>query len=415
MNIKNSRKIEKDKFFYVIGCLFFLVPLFFIDYVNSFIRLILIGTILMGCLVILKNNYYIKISSTYVLFGILGVWILISAIEHEYAYEMAFMYLILFVELIFLILNRGDSNIIIFIIELFGLFHTICTLLIQILPVSITNTILMSILNERYWSNYNWRIVQGYNCGITLQPGENAMYIMLFFVVMFSKWMVSGKWKNMIGMIIAYIATITTGKRTPALLLLLISVLIYLFIKNKKFKKSHFLIGIISIFCIIFILFWLVRRTTVLDALSKKMQVVSNYNDISSGRFQIWKDAWTAFSRHIIVGNGIKSTYLKYQLDVHNNYLQFLSELGLIGFVLLLSFIINILKVCFTKLKQIKKLNLDADKTISQLFSIYLIFYLVLYAFIGNPFVDYIPLQILVLTSSILLTNYNNGNEKMYL
>lgn len=406
MRGKIKYKIEVENFIYTVSLLLLLIPCFFIDYVSSFIGMTLVGTIILIWGAIIENKYVVKVSAPLILFGLLAVWIFCSAIIHNNGYGVAWIYIILFVELLVLILNTGNDNVLIWLIQVLGCFHMLCTMLIQIIPDVITNKILLSILGEQYWSNYNWRIVQGYNCGITLQPGENAMYIMLFFVVMYSKWIVYGKRENLVGMFIAYITMITTGKRGAIIISLLVSIIIFLNVKKKNVSKTHFIFGTLSILCVLIAFICIVRNSNVLQALTNKIQISNNYNDISSGRFEIWRSAWKTFFNHVLIGNGIKSVYHEYGIDVHNNYLQFLNELGIVGFIILFFLLMDLLKRCYIKLNKIKYLGVEICDRVKFIFAIYMIVYFVIYAFIGNPFVDYIPLQIFTLSCSILLKQY---------
>jgi O-antigen ligase len=94
----------------------------------------------------------------------------------------------------------------------------------------------------------------------------------------------------------------------------------------------------------------LLKQGIVARVLSSEMAIVFGEN---TGRGGLWSSAWKMFLDHPVLGWGINSFFLLFPqykpalntelgLYVHNDYLQFLSELGLVGVFLFLGFIFSL-------------------------------------------------------------------------
>ena len=70
----------------------------------------------------------------------------------------------------------------------------------------------------------------------------------------------------------------------------------------------------------------------------QKILLRESYNqDVTGGRFALWGNAWSLFKAHPVLGIGWEQflNNNRYHHDVHNTYLQWLCETGLIGFVMI--------------------------------------------------------------------------------
>lgn len=72
-----------------------------------------------------------------------------------------------------------------------------------------------------------------------------------------------------------------------------------------------------------------------------------NDDDSDNGRFELWGEAFRVWEEYPIFGSGLGGMYRINHYATHNTYLELLSECGLIGFLLFMSFLIRILKILY--------------------------------------------------------------------
>ncbi len=91
------------------------------------------------------------------------------------------------------------------------------------------------------------------------------------------------------------------------------------------------------------------------DSLLRGMGVQESYSDITSGRIHYWSIAMKIFLAHPILGSGLESfgvAFTQYDTlsgvfrveQAHNDYLQMLSDAGIVGFVCVAGFVILLFK-----------------------------------------------------------------------
>lgn len=91
--------------------------------------------------------------------------------------------------------------------------------------------------------------------------------------------------------------------------------------------------------------------------------VQSSVEDISSGRFHFWSVAWQIFLANPILGTGLDSfamAFTRFDTEsgifrieqAHNEYLQMLADAGIIGFLIVMSFIVLLVRKALTRLKE---------------------------------------------------------------
>ena len=98
-------------------------------------------------------------------------------------------------------------------------------------------------------------------------------------------------------------------------------------------------------------------------------------------------------------------------MDVHNTYLQILAETGIIGFVFFILGLIQILKKSVKKVKNVFATTIDGVRRSVVGTGFSLMLFLLLYGFVGNTFIDYIPIMIFCLACVMI----NGQTERMNL
>ena len=130
-----------------------------------------------------------------------------------------------------------------------------------------------------------------------------------------------------------------------------IIVLLFLHIKNDKGKIKWFIIISISILVFTVSLNYIPALSFVFER-SEQLQDSGN---VLNGREEIYKQLLNNIDEHYILGSGIRSTLIITNgNDGHNIYLQVLSELGIIGFLMVL---IILLCNVITSIKNYKEKN----------------------------------------------------------
>ena len=177
-------------------------------------------------------------------------------------------------------------------------------------------------------------------------------------------------------------------------------------INNKKINNNLRLLIIISM--IIIILIFKPFRPA-FENIVKRFTITDD-KDFTSGRVKIYKAGFKLFKEKPFIGNGIYSTPLlleeRFELcgiqQMHNIYLQFLAELGLIGTFIFITLIVAaylityklFIKACYCD-KENAKLMLGTSFYIQNVWLIY--------GFFGNPFTEHIFLLTYLIFVSIAL------------
>ncbi|SEI98963.1 O-Antigen ligase [Kandleria vitulina] len=293
----------------------------------------------------------------------------------------------------------------------FLLAHLVFAFLVQIAPVSIVNSLFSKIIINGYDINYSWRTVSGINVGLTKQPGVLSMYMVTLSSFFYALSIKNKKFYSIIGYILSIAIILLTTKRS-AIFFSIITIItigiifhkknIYEINKKKILKRCMILLSGVLIFIL------LNNKFDLISGVLRKNSLLSENNDISNGRILIWKNAFEYFLTSPIFGIGLKKYYYLKGLDIHNTYFQFLVEMGIIGFVPFVICIINILMNCIRTLKSKYPNGLD-DMKISTIMGIYLVIFLVFYGFVGNTFIDYLPLSLFLMALSMIYNDIYIG------
>lgn len=232
--------------------------------------------------------------------------------------------------------------------------------------------------------------------GFTNHYSRNAFFIILAIMILVSE--ILSKNKKHIYLKILYILFLSVtellvAKRGP-LMFMILSILIIVFLKELDIIKgigkfSKCIIGIVA-FVVLAILF-------IPGANNIVLRVVNGFqsDNITSGRSYLYPIAWDMFKDHPLFGAGWNSFYLKMSTystfqGVHNDYLQYLAETGIIGFIVVI--ISNIGCLVYTLKGFVKVRTQEYSGTKLQIWSVFsLLFqiFFLLYSFTGIPHFSY--------------------------
>ncbi|KLU73195.1 MAG: hypothetical protein RHS_1008 [Robinsoniella sp. RHS] len=207
------------------------------------------------------------------------------------------------------------------------------------------------------------------------------------------------------------ISLLLTGKRGPILWIAIgFVVTYYVYNSNKKMSR---LFKLFSLFILIITLF-LIGSTFIpgLNNFIVRFQEQIQAGDVSTHRYELWGMGGAGFVSSPIFGHGW--FWFKYNnifgtsYHVHNCYIQWLCELGIIGS---LPFFIFIITVYSRAIKLIKKISLGIitvdDKLVKILsFCLFYQTYFLIYCFAGTSFYEPETLLPWVFSSAIILYSW---------
>ena len=155
--------------------------------------------------------------------------------------------------------------------------------------------------------------------------------------------------KYKIGSIVIFLSIVLTFSRT---LFIILGILVLIFIVLSSILKKRDILKEVSVnylkICLIFILFGILiglfmTSINIVGIMQEKMK--SGIGKSIADRFHLWSLALSSFRTSPLIGQGgryIQMTEGKY---VHNDYLELLSSYGLIGFFIVVFFLLGNLKI----------------------------------------------------------------------
>lgn len=238
---------------------------------------------------------------------------------------------------------------------------------------------------------------QGFYIGFAGEPSFNA-YVATISLIFATIDLVMKRRKpsDLLWLALSIIAVALTGKRSFLLIspLLIIAIIRW---ANKKKKYEKTLLAVFAMLVIVFLIYVInPNMFSFMDRMFNSDNSINlNYRDI------IWGIALTLFWKNPFIGIGINQfdyyfsgyyqTYFSYYepryfAGAHNSYIQFLSELGIIGCLILSYFVANMYINSRKKLNKIQSFNVE--KSIL-LFSMAVQLLTLIYAISGNPMHQY--------------------------
>ena len=171
--------------------------------------------------------------------------------------------------------------------------------------------------------------------------------------------------KALVYEVLFIVAILCEGRRSELVGLIISAFIVYMVStpNNTKImlKRLGALLGIIIIGLIVVMLLtrygFLSRFVNTLDLLKSGISI-NDLNKLSSSRFYLWQNAWALFQSKPIFGigwGGFSENVVSKVNNVHNCYLQFLCEMGIVGCVAIILPMFLLLGSSMRKLKSIMK------------------------------------------------------------
>jgi len=274
---------------------------------------------------------------------------------------------------------------------LFSLIHVIATVIYAIRPEfiqSIVKTILPA--NKALYNINLYRY--GAIAGICADHGTNAIFISIFIALSFSLLIKRKKIINIIMTILGIIALLLTAKRGH--LIANIAAMIITFLVNNKNNKKTIKNTVYLSICFIIIII-IIRQFPATNFIFERFASLSEEGNLLNGRDGLYSVMFNSITNNFILGTGIRTTLiLTGGNDGHNIFLQIMTELGIVG-IIILTFIL--IKNIFNMIKQ--RQNIYTSSSIC-----FQIFFLI-NGLTGNPlYILYTLVTYFVMTSKNFIT-----------
>lgn len=167
--------------------------------------------------------------------------------------------------------------------------------------------------------------------GLVADPNYLVFYNTLFFTYFLCN---LNHMRNRIGLLLCIITSVLSFSRGGLVAFVAIFIL-YILILNNPIKQLRLLMGSFLAIAVTFYIAVTFLRFDIYGVIQSRMQDFSS--DGGSGRFELWGRAWDYFMDSPWIGVGA-SNFLPYNqfqfgdsLQVHNTFLEILSETGIIG------------------------------------------------------------------------------------
>lgn len=404
--------MKLNKLFVYIISIYLGIFIFF-SYIVGKDRSFLIGAIilLIGYIVfknLKKDNVKIKVYKNDIMLLTLVVLMCISMIYSiDFTLSLRYVQIFIMLFIIKILIQNFEMDylkIFINVILVLSFIHVLATHIYTIYPDFILKINSLFMTDEQY--KYNISLMKyGANAGICFDHALNALYITIFIMIVFSRILVDKAKKkiNYVFFILGIVALMYTGKRGLAvanLLAIVVSTLFYLK-RNGKIVKKMF--NYIIFLCIItFIVLQFPATQILIERFTS-----SDGTTLLNGREIIYSKVGENIENNFFFGSGINTTQIiTGGNDAHNTYLQVLSELGIVGFIL------YIILFAYNYFYAIKLDNGQEEKNDDSLImSLYYQTFFLVYGMTGNPL--YNPVSILIYFLFIIFNQRNDKKEKI--
>lgn len=213
----------------------------------------------------------------------------------------------------------------------------------------------------------------------------------IFFLLKNSYGKGRGRFMVYLSIALIFSAILLTGKRSFAVMAIIIPLFVYL-LGKKQFIGTVFALLIGSLAVYVAVIYFvnhldLFTDNVFLHRLAETVEEIQYAEDFSSGREGLAESAIRLFEENPVfgvgVGNFVKAS--RQYTDVHNTYLQVLCEQGIIGLLLMVIPLI----VCLLKTISLLRVNINSQYSPYIKYSLFIQIYFLMYSFTGNTMVNY--------------------------
>lgn len=347
------------------------------------------------------NNDSKRFKKYYYVFFVIATLLFLMLINNYYFKEAREVRVITYCLYLFLpfILYKCKNLIpdFLFVIKLFLIEHLIFTYIAIFFKSFYKENILSFVCSNRSSCSASGNYFHGYIPGLTSHFSTNAIYLSIASLLYFSMYLIDGKKKkSLIMYIISMIALFTTGKRFHIIAIVIISVIMILYNRNKIKKKNvanTFMYIMIIIILALLVFVKLSEYIPELNNIIVRTQNLIDKDDLLNNRGNLISLASKLWENNYLFGNGwgyfsyqYSILYNYYYLDAHNVFFQLLCEVGIVGLSFYLIIIFRVLRNTFSTIDSFP--DFDNTKKTMVFFSLGYQLFFILYSFTGNPLYD---------------------------
>ena len=259
--------------------------------------------------------------------------------------------------------------------------------------------------------------------GLSSHYSRNAYYCVAGLIVLFAlMWSKERKTKSnklvFVLILFEFALLLRIGKRGHLLFFVASLIIVYLMMQNglsKKLKKGVPFLAALVLSVAVLVLF-----IPDVGYVFNRIIEMNNSDDISTGRFALYETAFTMFKANPIFGNGygyfssnVLTSENAHFAGVHNDYLQWLCELGLVGFVINVVFTFGVYS---SGVKALKSIVNDPNSTsIDRMLIIWAMLFqtfVIAYSLTGLPHYDYEINTLYYISCGVILGMMKNDTFK---
>lgn len=234
-------------------------------------------------------------------------------------------------------------------IILFGMFYSFWTIITWLSP-SIYYNLALPIVDNSSIYDLGHQYNKGHMSGLTAHYSTNGIYLASGICFTLGYYFFRGetikgvKMNDWICLAVQIFALFLTGKRGPVVYLMLSFIVVYIvYNTNKPVTRFLRIFGIVVVAIIIYIV--VASGIPALWNFVIRFQEEAAAGDISNGRYVLWSQAYAEFLKQPLFGHGwywfrYNNLFGKTYYHVHNCYLQWLCELGVIGSIPFFTFVL---------------------------------------------------------------------------
>lgn len=264
---------------------------------------------------------------------------------------------------------------------LFGVFYAAMTFVCMAIP-SIYYSAILPIM-EQYGTSYT----PAPEAGFTAHYSSNGIFLAIGVCAVLAYAVFNAKGRKrkrfVLLSVLLVAALLMTGKRGTLICLVAAAYAVWFLYMGKRRDKVFWIITVTIVLLIcVYIASWFIEP---LGNFFARFQEQIASGDISTGRFVLWAEAWERFTQKPLFGHGWRwfrfNSHLANGQDVHNVYLQLLTEVGIVGSIpFFVFFFANVRRaVVLYKLSISKEYPFTANQCRAIAFSlIYQVYFLIL-------------------------------------
>lgn len=349
-------------------------------------------------------------------------------INNQDAKNTNFIYLLTYASLVELVLYLGNKTDKVKAINwiykcqkfiyLFGFVCAISTIFFALFPNVYLEIILPLTRGTTYYSSLVYCFNNGYQPGISLHYSTNGIYLTLFIGLCFIEFLYANKnnmYLRLLNLFVAAIALLLTAKRAHIVFSCIAMITLY-YVKSVDKRKKSVAKMIIAFFIVLILFIILAQFIPAIYGFVERFFVDTETGSLFDSRNVLYTYALDLFKENPIFGIGwanfkyMAESNINQYNDVHNVYLQILTETGIFGFII---FVLIFIYFIISSINNLKKSMLNKNQyTINERkifsYNLFLIVFFVCYCWTGNPLYDmtvWMPVVLYQTVSYAIISN----------